>query len=228
MAINSKAKGKRGELAWCRFCGEFGYTVRRTAQFCGNNEAGAADCIGIRGIHQEVKFVEHLNIQDAMDQSIRDARKAMKNEVPIVAHKRSNCEWLVTMRACDFLKLYKDRESELVLQDLATAKCLEEIRKVKGEERMIVLKTEGGSIIMDPKEICVEQDLEGDYYVFADVSDSGRVKQVRLTALPHDKEVLFKVVDDMYDYIEVGLGQGQCRNVCLEMSQIVKLRCDAH
>lgn len=40
MAINSKAKGKRGELAWCRFCGGFGYTVRRTAQFCGNNEAG--------------------------------------------------------------------------------------------------------------------------------------------------------------------------------------------
>ncbi|CDA50604.1 putative uncharacterized protein [Dialister sp. CAG:486] len=131
MAINSKAKGKRGELAWCRFCGGFGYTVRRTAQFCGNNEAGAADCIGIRGIHQEVKFVEHLNIQDAMDQSIRDARKAMKDEVPIVAHKRSNCEWLVTMRACDFLKLYKDRESELVLQDLAATKCREEIRKVK-------------------------------------------------------------------------------------------------
>jgi hypothetical protein len=66
-----------------------------------------------------------------MDQSIRDARKAMKDEVPIVAHKRSNCEWLVTMRACDFLKLYKERESELVLQDLAATKCLEEIRKVK-------------------------------------------------------------------------------------------------
>ena len=40
MAINSKAKGKRGELAWCRFCGGFGYTVRRTAQFCGNNGLG--------------------------------------------------------------------------------------------------------------------------------------------------------------------------------------------
>ena len=32
MAINSKAKGKRGELAWCRFCGGFGYTVRRTGR----------------------------------------------------------------------------------------------------------------------------------------------------------------------------------------------------
>lgn len=81
---------------------------------------------------------------------------------------------------------------------------------------------------MDPKEISVGQDLEGDYYVLADVSDSDRVKQVKLTALPHGKDELFEVVDTMYDYIEVGLGQGQCRNVCLEMSQIVKLRCDAH
>lgn len=90
---------------------------------------------------------------------------------------------------------------------------------------MIVIKTEDGSIITDPKEISVGQDLEGDYYVIADVSESDRVKPVKLTALPHDKDELLQVVSDMYDYIEVGLGQGQCRNVCLEMSQIVKMRC---
>lgn len=93
---------------------------------------------------------------------------------------------------------------------------------------MIVIKTEAGYIITDPKEISVWQDLEGDYYVIADVSDSDRVKHIKLTALPHDKEELFKAVDDMYDYIEVTLGQGQGRNVCLDMSQIVKLRCDTH
>lgn len=93
---------------------------------------------------------------------------------------------------------------------------------------MIVIKTEAGSIITDPKEISVGQDLEGDYYVIADVSDSDRVKHIKLTALPHDKEELFKAVDDLYDYIEVTLGQGQGRNVCLDMSQIVKLRCDTH
>lgn len=93
---------------------------------------------------------------------------------------------------------------------------------------MIVIKAEDGSIITDPKEISVGPDLEGDYYVIADLSDSDRVKQVKLTALPHDKEELSQVVDDMYDYIEVALGQGQCRNVCLEMRQIVKLRCDKH
>lgn len=117
MPINSKNKGKRGELAWSRLCRSMGYDVRRTAQFCGNNEAGAADCVGIKGVHQEVKFVERLNIQDAMDQSIRDARLAKKGEIPIVAHKRSNCEWLVTMRACDFLKVYKEYESGLVLEE---------------------------------------------------------------------------------------------------------------
>ncbi len=90
---------------------------------------------------------------------------------------------------------------------------------------MIVIKAEDGSIITDPKEIGVGQDLEGDYYVLADVSASDRGKQIKLTALPHDKEVLFKVVDDMYDYIEVELGQRQCRNVCIEMSQIIKMRC---
>lgn len=90
---------------------------------------------------------------------------------------------------------------------------------------MIVIKTETGSIIMDPKEISVGQDLEGDYYVLADVSDSDRVKQVKLTTLPHGKDELFEVVDTMYDYIEVGLGQGQCRNVCLDMSQIIEMRC---
>ena len=93
---------------------------------------------------------------------------------------------------------------------------------------MIVIKTETGSIITDPKEISVGQDLGGGYYVFADLSDSDRMKPIKLTALPHDKEALSQVVDDMYNYIEVGLGQGQGRNVCLDMSQIVKLRCDTH
>lgn len=93
---------------------------------------------------------------------------------------------------------------------------------------MIVIKTEAGSIITDPKGIGVWQDLRMGYYVFADLSDSDRMKPIKLTALPHDKEELLQVVDDMYNYIEVGLGQGQGRNVCLDMSQIIKMRCKTH
>lgn len=90
---------------------------------------------------------------------------------------------------------------------------------------MIVIKTEDGSIITDPKEIYIDKDLDGNLHLYADLSNTDRI---RLTALPHDKEALSQVVDDMYDYIEEALGQGQCMNVCLEMSQIVKLRCDTH
>ena len=51
---------------------------------------------------------------------------------------------------------------------------------------MIVIKAEDGSIITDPKEIGVGQDLEGDYYVLADVSAKNFGKQSKQTALPHD------------------------------------------
>lgn len=73
--INSKQKGKRGELAWCRKCAEYGYHVRRTSQYCGQT-GDAADCVGLPGIHQEVKWVERLNIRDAMDQAKHDAETA--------------------------------------------------------------------------------------------------------------------------------------------------------
>ena len=62
---NSRRKGKVGELEVVRLCKAEGYDVHRSAQFCGNNESGAADVVGLPGIHIEVKRVEHLNLDDA-------------------------------------------------------------------------------------------------------------------------------------------------------------------
>lgn len=90
--MNSRAKGKRGELALVRRLREMGYNVRRGQQYSGAN--GDADLVGIDGIHIECKWVERLNIQDAMDQSKRDAREG---EIPHVFHKRNGTDWLVTM-----------------------------------------------------------------------------------------------------------------------------------
>lgn len=74
MRINSREKGKRGELEVVRPLKKYGWQeARRTAQHCGNNPEGAADVVGLPGIHIEVKRVEHLNIDDAMEQSRRDA-----------------------------------------------------------------------------------------------------------------------------------------------------------
>ena len=104
--MNSKRKGKAGELEWCKFCREHGFeAVRRTAQFCGNT-GEAADCVGLCGSHQEVKRVEKLNIHEAMAQAEHDAEAESKGNMPIVAHRRNNTKWLVTMRAEDWFKLY--------------------------------------------------------------------------------------------------------------------------
>lgn len=110
MAINSREKGKRGELEVVRLLQKYGWKeARRTAQHCGNNPEGAADVVGLPGIHIEVKRVEHLNIDDAMDQSKRDAGKT-DGGIPIVVHRRSGKCWKVTMDAKDWIDLFKKGE----------------------------------------------------------------------------------------------------------------------
>lgn len=106
--MNSKRKGKTGELEWARFCREHGYDCRRTAQYCGNT-GDASDVVGLPGIHQEVKRVERLCIEDAMAQAMRDSHGAA---LPIVAHRKNDHEWLVTMRAEDWFDLYREWEAE--------------------------------------------------------------------------------------------------------------------
>ena len=83
--MNSKQKGKRGELEWAAYCRQQGYDCRRTAQYCGNT-GDASDVIGLPGIHQEVKRVEHLNIYEAIEQSERDKKDF---EIAIVAHRKN-------------------------------------------------------------------------------------------------------------------------------------------
>ena len=106
--MNSKRKGGEGERQWAEFCREHGFTeARRGVQFKGGFDS--PDVTGLPGIHQEVKRVEKLNIHEAMKQSIRDSEgKAL----PIVAHRRNREEWLVTMRAEDWMEIYKAWENE--------------------------------------------------------------------------------------------------------------------
>lgn len=101
--MDSRKKGKRGELEFSKVCREHGYEARRGQQY---NGLEGDDVVGLPGIHIEVKRVESLNIEKAMSQSKADA----KSSIPIVAHRKNNCEWLVTMRAEDWFKLYRDWE----------------------------------------------------------------------------------------------------------------------
>ena len=104
---NSRRKGKRGELEIAHILKERGYDARRGQQFSGAN--GDADVVGLPGFHLEVKRVEHLNIDKAMEQSKRDARE---REIPVVVHRKSQKEWLVTMSFTQFLEQLSVKEQQ--------------------------------------------------------------------------------------------------------------------
>ena len=102
MAINSKQKGKAGELEFANLCKKHGYKdARRSQQYAGINNDD--DVVGLPGIHVEVKRVERLNVSLAMEQATRDKATSDK---PIVAHRKNHEPWLITMLADDWFRLY--------------------------------------------------------------------------------------------------------------------------
>ncbi len=69
-------------------------------------------CPALPWIHFEVKAVERLNIEEAMEQARRDCREEAQKDaeggkVPVVAHKRNFGRWLVTMEAETFFRLLR-------------------------------------------------------------------------------------------------------------------------
>ena len=115
--MNSREKGKRGEIELSHILNAYGYETRRSQQFSGAN--GDADVVGLPGIHIEVKRVEKLNIDKALKQSIDDSYadelKQGIDLIPAVFH-RSNDDrkkgstkgvWKVTLRLKDFMEIYK-------------------------------------------------------------------------------------------------------------------------
>lgn len=104
--INSRQKGARGERMFAQLLREHGYEAERGCQHSGGKDSPDVKS-NMRGVHWEVKFVEKLNLHSAVEQSKRDVGE---NEMPLVAHKRSREEWLVTMRFEDWIKLYQAYE----------------------------------------------------------------------------------------------------------------------
>ena len=112
--MNSRRKGKTGELALVRKLKEYGYDVRRSQQYAGiNNDA---DVIGIDHLHIECKYTAngHGSMYEWLDQAKRDARS---DEYPVVMHKKVSKEyrgneWIVTMALDDFIKIWRECEPE--------------------------------------------------------------------------------------------------------------------
>ena len=105
--MNSRQKGASGERELAHVLKEYGYETRRGQQFSGAN--GDADVVGVSGLHIECKRVERLNIHDAMNQALKDAREG---ETAVVMHRKNRTPWLVTMTLDDFMNLWKEATND--------------------------------------------------------------------------------------------------------------------
>ena len=106
--INSKRKGRVGELEVANILKAHGYDARRTAQFCGNT-GEAADVIGLDGFHLEVKRCETTKIWDWIHQAENDHKA---DTVPLVVFRRSHEQWQVALSLEAFLELLQNRKTE--------------------------------------------------------------------------------------------------------------------
>jgi hypothetical protein len=104
--MNSRRKGAVGEREIAKYLRDHGYDAHRGQQYKGG--ADSPDVTGIPGFHIEVKRVERLDLNAAMEQSIRDAG----DDIPIVVHRRDLDYWKVTMRLDDFVEVIKKHGDE--------------------------------------------------------------------------------------------------------------------
>ena len=102
MAVNSRRKGKEGELELARILRTYGFNTRRGQQFKGGGDS--PDVMGLPGVHIECKRVQNLHIENAMVQSRTDAEET--DDVPVVMHRRDREKWKVTMDLDEFMKMY--------------------------------------------------------------------------------------------------------------------------
>jgi Holliday junction resolvase len=99
--INSRAKGARGERQWRDQIREAGWQAERGQQFAGGS--WSPDVRTNMPFHFEVKCVEKLNMDSAINQATRDSAQGHKPWA--VAHKRNHGEWRVTISAKTFFDL---------------------------------------------------------------------------------------------------------------------------
>lgn len=108
----SREKGKRGEREVAQRFKDAGFKdARRTVQYCGKT-GDAADVVGVPRLHIEVKRVEREAVRKWIAQAIRDAAAGGEGKIPVVCHRKSGDEWLVTLRLEDFLEIMKGVNNE--------------------------------------------------------------------------------------------------------------------
>lgn len=107
MALNSRRKGKIGELEACHALREmFGWQAMRTQQRTGWSPTGDSpdiECAQTPDIFWEIKRCQSLNVPRALSLAVRQCGR----RVPVVMHRpnRSPNGWMLTIRLSDLPRL---------------------------------------------------------------------------------------------------------------------------
>ena len=108
--INSRNKGANGEREFANLLTKEGFQAERGQQHSGGKDSPDVKCEGLTGVHFEVKRVQSGNLYKWLAQAIRDA----KDNIPIVAHRRNNADWVAVLPMTELLKLLATREGTLL------------------------------------------------------------------------------------------------------------------
>ena len=100
---NSRQKGKVAERELSSLFRENGFDARRGQQFSGGADSPDVVSDALAWLHIECKRVEHLNLTDACAQAEGDCG----GKPWVVAHRRNNAPWLITMRAETFFQFLR-------------------------------------------------------------------------------------------------------------------------
>ncbi len=85
---------------------------------------------------------------------------------------------------------------------------------------MIIIQTEAGAIVTNPKEIYIDKDLDGHLHIYADLSGTDRVKAVKLTVFDYSKEDLGQMLEKLYQKMNDWLFMNECPHYVIRMSEI--------
>lgn len=86
---------------------------------------------------------------------------------------------------------------------------------------MIIIQAEDGSIITNPKEIYIDKDLDGNLHLYADLSNTDRIKAVKLTVFDYSKEDLGQMLDTMYKKMHKWLFMDECPYYVISMKEVL-------
>lgn len=88
---------------------------------------------------------------------------------------------------------------------------------------MIIIQTEDGAIVTDPKEIYIDKDLDGHLHIYADLSSTDRIKAVKLTVFGYSKDVLGQMLETMYKKMDTWLFMDECPHYVISMKEVLDM-----